>query len=314
LAASRKNEGGGFVKVPLSYGTNQNPDTYLSDDGKLLTLSAGNLVSIMPYNAVANNVVASNFGLIAQGHRVSEVSQDLGNLGSSDNILLQRLSDGVEKNALEVIDTANDPRYNITALAYGAGKVIFSGERTSAPIGAVVGEIDVSNLYQGLPASKDLSIDEVSSSVNAAASVRDITPLPIIETSNTAAAPKVSDTFQDQLNINYNKFVGVEFSEFMNKRSVTQAVSLNEFDDNNTPNDETDDNYKEVPYLPFWIYKNLFLIADVDGFDLTNTQYERFESGKSYILVIDGDGAQDVGGRLVNTAPTPNTHQQFDFF
>ncbi len=310
LTVSRT-DGGGFNQLPLSY-NDKSPRSnpfFLSDDGSLYgcvnfdDFGTDQTVSLLPYREDPL-FEGCNTGLIAQGHRVSSEEIPIGTLGTTEIIRVLRLSDGTVFDVFSSDDYPNADRYNINTLAYGSNTIIFAADRTTAPTGAVIGEIDVSKLSQALPEAEYLTLNEVGSSVAASNSVRDITPLPIIEPTGTAAAPKVTDVF---FNDHEHSQIGVEFSEFMNKASVGDALSLQE-------------NSNPVEFIPFWIYKNLFLMADTNGFDDANgdnvidkEDYQAYQHSTPYDLNIDPSIAMDIAGRLMNTATDPNTSHQFTF-
>ncbi len=310
LVVSRA-DGSGFNELPLSHNDRKlgNNPLILSDDGSLYGCVSKSdfpfreTVSLLPYRE-RPLFEGCDYGLIAQGHHVSAEEIPIGNLGATELIQVLRLSDGTIFEVFSSDDYANADRYNVNSLAYASNTIIFAADRTTTPTGAVIGEIDVSKLSQGKTEAEYLTLHEVGSSVAASNSVRDITPLPIIEPTGTAAAPKITDV---PFNAHEHSQIGLEFSEFMNKASVGNALSLEE-------------NSNPVEFIPFWIYKNLFLLADTDGFGDANgdniidkEDYQAYQHSIPYDLNIDPNIAMDIAGRLMNTATNPNTSHQFSF-
>ncbi|MEK9765728.1 MAG: hypothetical protein VW274_04550, partial [Thalassolituus sp.] len=292
---------------------------YVTDEGKVygcryLEVDQGNgnyqrgqyIVQVLPYAPFSEFAIEDcNFGTMSQGHRVEARTVSIGNLGTTQVLDITRLTDNATYTIFEAEDYASVARYSITSIAYGSNTVIFSADRTSAPVGTVVGEIDIQKLSQGLPESEYLSLRDVGSSIAASNSVRNIAPLPIIEPGTTAAAPKITDVF---FNESVYSHVGFEFSEFMNKESVMAAMTF------------TDQDSMDVTYIPFWGYKNLYLIPDLNGLGDANDDgvigsddYMPFQAGQTYNVSFDTNAAMDVAGRLMATNPKPNAVHSFNF-
>ena len=114
-------------------------------------------------------------------------------------------------------------------------------------MGAVIGQIDITLLAQGAPESEYLTLEEVNSVTASTNSVRQISPLPILKPDSTAVAPKV---IQYLTTINEPTQIGLEFSEFMDRKTVLDNLSLTASDSNT-----------QIEYIPVWVFKNLYLLA-----------------------------------------------------
>lgn len=302
------NESGGYDELPLTWNGNEIDSIQLSDDGYMYGCISyydneykSRIVSVLPF-LEAPVLENCDYGMISRGHQAIAKEYELVGYGTSEFIQIKRLSDQIEYQLLKA-ESPKDARYRITTIAYGAGSVMFSGLRTTAPASAVIGEINISKLSQGLDESEYLVINDVSSAVAANNTVRKITPLPVIE-GLSGAAPKVTDVF-------FNKYdhsqIGLQFSEFMNKAKVMEALSLSQENES-------------VPYIPFWINKNLFLIADTNGFGDANgdsirdgKDYQSYLPNKPYQLDLDTSVAIDLADRLMASSTAPNSSHTFTF-
>ncbi|WP_300426991.1 hypothetical protein [uncultured Thalassolituus sp.] len=299
---------GGFARTPLSWDGRSLNEFYLDDEGFLFgCLRDKGYVRVLPFDdhvSIPSEDYSCDIGIISQGHHVREMEIGIGNLGTTEIIEITRLSDGLIYNIFEEEDYTNADRYNITNIAYGANKVIFSADRTTSPVGTILGEIDIQKLSRGLTPDEYMTLTDVNSSTAASNTVRKITPLPIIEPTSTASAPKISEVY---FNDTEHSHIGFEFSEFMDKASVIDSLSLQE-------------SQIDVEYIPFWGYKKLYLLADTDGLEDNNSDgtvdsndYKAYQAGKNYDVVFDINTAMDVSGRLMSTNTSPNSNHALTF-
>ncbi|QQD22691.1 hypothetical protein GJQ54_13300 [Oceanospirillaceae bacterium ASx5O] len=302
----------GFTAVPIKWKGQDIHDTYLTDEGELYGCSPyDGIVKVYPFksdpvvpNDPNNYYYNCDFSTISFGYRVAIKEVNIGTLGKTEIISILRLSDGKEYEIFSEEDYNGKARYDISNLAFGGNKIIFSADRTTAPIGTVIGVVDVTLLGQGKSVDVYMDLTDVQSSVAASNSVRKITPLPVIEPLTTLSAPRISREYHD---LEENSHVGFEFSEFMDKDTVLESLELK-------------NNGMDVEYIPFWGYKKLYLIADTDGLGDSNndnivddSDYQPYQNGQTYTFTFDTNVAQDVSGRTMSTSNDPNATHDFTF-
>ena len=302
--------GNGFTSIPIQWNNQNISSTYLTDEGELYGCDYdSNIVKVYPFKAEVvvphdPNNWNCDFSTISFGYRVAIETIDIGTLGTTEIISILRLSDGTKYEIFREENYSDKPRFDITNLAFGGNKIIFSADRNTSPIGTVLGVVDVTLMGQGKSVDEYMELTDVQSSVAASNSVRKITPLPVIEPSTTVSAPRIIEEYHNPAE---NSHVGFEFSEFMNKETVLNSLSLK-------------NNGTDVEYIPFWGYKKLYLIADTNDLGDNNNDnkvddadYQPYLDGQTYNIEFNTNVAQDVAGRTMSTSTNPNATHTFEF-
>ncbi|GLS25780.1 hypothetical protein [Marinibactrum halimedae] len=304
----------GINQLPLTFrGIPVNNRVVIERDGSVYTClytyenseSRERLYRVLPYHAEPlsescyfNNWSSYQKTLVDSGYFIFSEDIQAGNFGNTSVIRLQSLSDGTEFGVFQY-DTfdANTPRYTIHEVSAFDGQLYFSGVRNTAPIGAVIGQVDLEKLVTGAPEEEYLSISDEDSSIASNAQVREITFLPSAEGTASGVAPKVDRVLSDPENLS---FVNIEFSEYMNRESVINSLSL------------THEEQPELDFISFWGGRNLYLFGDSDGLEGVNEGERSFLSSEMpYRLDIDVFTAFDESGTAMSQSTDPNAEHEF---
>lgn len=272
LGLAMPQQDGTFRSTNLRVGeeSNQNSPGQLivADDGVLYGFRNGELRRLLSHSkaVVARVELAENQDWsawwnsmwrtpmqIARGYALHVESVVFPGRGTADVIRKTNLQTGEVVTLLG--DNPEDFRIVINNWRLAGSTLYFSG-RNLANSDTVLGELDVLAIRNGRPVSEALTLRPVASALGAALQVRDVEVVgPAVPVFDTGMAP----TVRPSADVLDGRSVTLEFTKFMRRQHVLDRLTLRDASNN------------EIPYVPFWLLRNLHLVPDPTGLDGTNS-------------------------------------------
>jgi hypothetical protein len=167
-----------------------------------------------------------------------------------------------------------DDRYVLYSWKLVGSKIHFSGFNNNTSR-VITGEIDITRLRQGYPATGDngyLTINDAASALGESARIRDMEIVRPEVVYDPVGAPVITKIYTDPEN-RYS--ASIDFSKYMNRSDVNSKLSITDV--------ATDD---EVAFtMKVWSYRTLHLIFDSNA---TNATTDPLFANTMYQIAVDG--------------------------
>jgi hypothetical protein len=190
-----------------------------------------------------------------------------------------------------------DDRYELYSWKLVGSKIHFSGFDSNATQ-VVTGEIDITKLRQGKPATGDdgyLTITAAASALGESARIRDMEVLRPEVVYDSVGAPIITKIYTDPENL-YS--VSIDFSKYMNRSDVNGKTSIKAV--------ATDE---EIAYaMKVWLYRTLHMILDTDA---SNAATDPLEPDTMYEVSVDGSAYDLADEWQLDMADSPNLSKTF---
>jgi len=190
-----------------------------------------------------------------------------------------------------------DDRYQLYSWKLVGSIIHFSGFDNNATQ-VVTGEIDITKLRQGKPATGTdgyLTITAAASALGESASIKDMEVLSPPVVYDTVGAPVITKIYTDPEN-RYS--LSIDFSKYMNRGDVNSKTTIQA--------GATDEDI--AFFMKVWSYKVLHMIVDTDS---TNAATDPLAANTQYVVAVDGTAFDHANDWQLDMADSPNLSKTF---